>query len=76
MGGLRLAKSAITDNVYVGKLNKEGIFFQGNKTDVTNDFIGAVIARWNGYEETILAGDKKYVISVKEVNSHDNRTND
>jgi hypothetical protein len=67
MSGLRLAKSAITDSVYAGKLNKDGIFFQGNKTDVTNDFIGAVIARWNGYQETIVSGDKKYVISVKEV---------
>lgn len=64
---LRLAKSVLTDHVYVGKLDKEGIFFKGEKTDVTNDFLGAVIARWNGYEEIIVAGDKKYKIRVEEI---------
>lgn len=67
MSELRLFKSAITDNVYVGKISKDGKSFQGNKTDVTNDFLGAVIARWNGYEETIVAGSKEYVVSVREV---------
>ncbi|ARK32146.1 DUF7446 family protein [Halalkalibacter krulwichiae] len=69
MSKLRLAKSAISDSVYVGKLKSvNGMsVWSGDKTDVTNDFIGAVISRWNGYEETIVAGDKTYVVSVKEV---------
>jgi hypothetical protein len=68
MSELRLAKSALTDKIYAGKLSKDGIFFKSGKTDVTNDFLAAVIERWAGYEETIVAGDKTYVIRVKEVN--------
>lgn len=67
MEKIRLAKSVLTDKVYAGKLDKDGIFFQGEKTDVTNDFLGAVIVRWNGYEVTIVAGDKTYKIRVEEI---------
>ena len=64
---LRLAKGVITDNVYVGKLNKKGDSWL-NKVDITNDFITAVLERWSGYSEEIIRGDgKKFRISVKEI---------
>ncbi|WEG18664.1 hypothetical protein PQ478_09295 [Alkalihalophilus pseudofirmus] len=68
MNELRIAKSALTDNVYAGRLRKDGFTWKEGKVDVTNDFIAAVIARWNGYEETLVAGDKKYKVSVVELN--------
>lgn len=64
---IRLGFSPITEKVYAGKLNKDGSF-KSDKQDVTNDFIGTVINRWNGYEETITAGEKKYKIRVEEIN--------
>lgn len=64
---LRLAKGMITDQVYVGKLNKKGTEWL-NKVDITNDFITAVLERWSGYSEEIIRGDgKKFKISVKEI---------
>lgn len=64
---LKLAKSSVTDNVYIGKVNKDGVSWS-NKSDITNDFLKCVIDRWNGYVETIRVSDgKTYEISVKEV---------
>jgi hypothetical protein len=64
---IRLGKSALTDNIYAGKLDKAGIGFT-QKVDVTGDFIGAAIARWNGFKETLTCSDgKKYEISIKEL---------
>jgi hypothetical protein len=67
MSDLRLAISPITDKVYAGKIKKDGTFYQSNKTDVTNDFIGVVIARWNGYREVITDGSKQYEVIVREL---------
>jgi hypothetical protein len=67
MKGFRLAKSSITDNVYIGKVKANGIEWQGEKTDVTNDFIKAVIERWNGYSERISDGKKTYEVTVREI---------
>ena len=64
---IRIGKSALSDTVYAGRLKKNGFEWKGEKWDVTNDFLGAVIARWNGYEETLTAGDKKYKIRVEEI---------
>lgn len=64
---IRLAKGALSDNIYAGKLDKEGIGFT-QKHDVTSDFIGAVIARWGGFRETLTCSDgKTYEITVKEI---------
>lgn len=69
MSEMRLGLSPITDEVYVGKINKDGVFYQGEKHNVTNDFIHAVIERWNGYEEIIeeKTKGKQYRIRVEEV---------
>jgi len=65
---LRLGHSPITDRIYVGKLNKEGDQWTGQKKDVTNDFIDCVIGRWNGYVEKVKSSKGKiYEISVREI---------
>ena len=62
---LRLAKSALTDKVFIGELNKDGESW-AIKRDITNDFLGAVIDRWGGFQETIKTSDGKiYKITVK-----------
>lgn len=66
LNNIRIAKSAIDDTVYAGYINKDGITFK-QKKDVTSDFIAAVIARWNGYEEILTSSDgKQYRIRVQE----------
>lgn len=65
MKNLRLAKSAITDNVFAGYVNKDGATWN-RKKDVTNDFLKAVIDRWDGFEEDIITPTgKKYTVSVR-----------
>ena len=64
---IRIGKSALSDTIYAGKLDKKGIGFT-QKHDITSDFIGAVIARWGGFKETLTCSDgKKYEITVKEI---------
>lgn len=64
---IRIAKSALSDTIYAGRIKSNGFEWKGEKHDVTNDFLAAVITRWAGYEETITAGDKVYKIRVEEV---------
>ena len=61
---LRLEMSLVTDNIYVARENDS----LDNKQDVTADFLRLAVARWNGYEEVIEAGDRKYKIRCEEVN--------
>jgi hypothetical protein len=64
---IRIAKGSISDRVYAGYLNKDKQTWR-QKVDVTNDFLAAVIERWNGYEEIITSSDgKKYKMSVREI---------
>lgn len=66
---LRLAKSPITDNVYVGVLDaSKGQPKWKHKKDVTSDFISAVLERWNGFREEISDSEgNTYEIQVKKV---------
>jgi len=65
---LRLAKSVLSDNVYVGIRNKVGDAWL-QKKDITNDFLCAVIERWGGYAETITVSDGTvYQITVRKIN--------
>ncbi|MFW6026185.1 MAG: DUF7446 family protein [Candidatus Woesearchaeota archaeon] len=66
---IRLAKSALTDNIYIGKIKDNNYEWKGEKKDVTNDFIKAVIDRFEGYREVIESqnNDKYYMIEVKEI---------
>ncbi len=64
---IRIAKSALTDNIYAGYINKDGISWK-EKVNVTNDFLKAVIERWEGNYQTITTPDGiKYKISVKKL---------
>ena len=63
---VRLSMSALTDTVYVGTIAKDGMSFT-NKTDVTNDFIKAVIDWSGGGKRTVTNGVDKWIVSVKKV---------
>ncbi len=64
---IRICKSAIDDTVYAGYIAKDGLGWK-QKKDVTNDFLGAVIDRWNGFEEVITSSDgKQYKTTVQEI---------
>ncbi len=64
---IHLAKSALTDQIYVGILDKDGLSWK-DKKEVTNEFIAVAIQRWGGFEETITGSSGKvYRISIKEI---------
>lgn len=46
----RIACSPLTGNIHLGRVNKQGTAFTGEKRDVTSDVLGAVIekARFHG----------------------------
>lgn len=70
LDNIRLAHSPLSDKVYVGVLaasNGKKQPLWKHKLDVTNDFISAVIARWEDHTETIGSGDSKWEISVKKI---------
>lgn len=60
-----LGHSPITDSVFAGTLVKPGLW--KNKKDVTNEFIGCVISRWEGHKEIISSGNSTWEISVKKI---------
>lgn len=63
---VRLVISPLTGHAIIGvPSKKEGLF--KDKWDITNDFLHAVVSRWNGFKETLVAGDKVYQIHVKEL---------
>ncbi len=66
---IRIAKSALTDNVYAGFLDKDQISWL-EKVDITNDFLKAVIERWAGFGQILNSSyGKSYYITVKEVDN-------
>lgn len=70
LDNIRLGHSPLTDKVYAGIItsekNKKQILWK-SKQDVTNDFIYAVIGRWEGHTEKITSGDSEWEITVKKV---------
>lgn len=65
---LRLAVAALTKNVYVGRISKDGRTFMDGKQDVTSDFLKAVVDRFLGVSHTIRVSDgKEYTVFVQEV---------
>ena len=67
---IRSGHSPLTDRVFVGILvpskNEKQPLWK-HKNDVTNDFIAAVINRWEGHTETIQSGESKWEITVKKI---------
>ena len=59
---IRLEMSLVTDNIYAVRETDS----LDNKQDVTSDFLQLAVARWNGYEEVIESGDRKYKIRCEE----------
>lgn len=67
MSELRLAVAALTEKVYVGRLTKDGQSFRDGKQDITNDFLKAVIDRFEHGGEIISSSGEKWVIAVRKV---------
>jgi len=65
---LKMNISPLTDEIFVGIIDKKNPNMWKHKTNLTNNFLACVIERWNGYKEEITSGDgKKYEISIKEI---------
>lgn len=68
---IRVAKGGLSDNIYAGKLSKDGTKWL-EKKDVTNDFLGAVVARWAGKTQTITSSKgEKYVLTLAIVDTEE-----
>ncbi len=64
---LRLGISAMSDQCFAGILSKNDRMWL-HKVNVHNDFIHAVITKWNGQIETVTdANGTVYEISIKEI---------
>jgi len=64
---IRLSVSMLGDEVYVGKISKDGTRFTGEKKDITSDFIKAIIDKFKNSTAIIGAkGEQQYTIIVKE----------
>lgn len=66
LDNIKLAKSSLTDTVFIGTLSKDGKRWL-QKKDVTNMFLSAAIARWEGQQEVIKSGDTMWEITVKKI---------
>ena len=71
----RIATAAVTGRIYMGRVNKAGNSFVGQKTDVTSDVMKAVIDKAEyhgdgGFE--IVSGDQRWTVNVTK-EPHDNR---
>lgn len=71
MANLHVSVSPITNTIYAGSVLKDGMTWGSNKTDVTNEAIGAVARHIevNGEPITVnLNGTPKYKITVEVLN--------
>ena len=57
-----------TDNVYIGKLSKDGKSFVGEKKNVTDLFHKALIDMYGGYEVVIEWQGKRWKVTVEKIN--------
>lgn len=65
----RIATSPLTGRIYIGRVNKSGDCFVGEKPDVTSDVLRAVVekAEYHGGSFDIEAGDRRWVVTVEEI---------
>lgn len=56
-----------TDNVYIGKLSKDGKTFVGEKKNVTDLFHKALIDMYGGYEVVIESKGKRWKVKIEEI---------
>ena len=70
----RIACSPLSGRIHMGRVNKAGNAFVGEKTDVTSDVLRAVIekAQYHGGTFEIEGGGEKWSVTVtKEGQIHD-----
>lgn len=65
----RIASAALTGRIYMGRINKAGDAFAGQKTDVTSDVLKAIIdkAAFHGGTFDVECGVKKWTVTVVEM---------
>lgn len=67
---IRLGHSPLTDKVFAGIpaiAKKVGPSLWKHKIDITNDFIDAVIKRWENQTEKISLGENEWEVTVKKI---------
>lgn len=64
--GERIATSPLTGRIHIGRVNKQGTAFTGEKRDVTSDVLCAVIekAEFHGGSFEIEGGGQKWTVTV------------
>lgn len=62
----RIAVSPLTGRIHIGKVNKEGTSFVGEKRDVTSDVLRSVIekAEFHGGSFEIEGANQKWTVTV------------
>ena len=70
----RIATSPLTGRIYMGKVNRTGANFVGQKTDVTSDVLRSVIekADYHGGSFEIEGGGEKWTVIVTKEQPNDN----
>ena len=65
--GIRVAKSAMTDRIYAGRVCRDGMTWRAGKADVTSDVLKAVVDLITpGHTLTVSVGGKPaYEITVR-----------
>lgn len=65
---IRLSVSVMSEEVYIGKISKDGVRFTGQKKDITSDFIKAIIDKFKNSTAIVgVKGEQQYRITVEEV---------
>ena len=65
----RIATSPLTGRIHMGRVNKVGNAFVGEKADVTSDVLRAVIekAEFHGGSFDIEGADQRWIVTVSKV---------
>lgn len=65
---ITLGHSPLTDHIFAGIQNpREKNMVWKHKKNVTNEFIGCVISRWENQSEVIASGKNEWEITVKKI---------
>ena len=65
---LKMNISPLTDEIFVGIMDKKNPNQWKHKINLTNNFLSCVIQRWNGFKQEIVGSNgKKYEITLKEI---------
>lgn len=68
MSASRIAVSPLTGRIHIGRVNRSGTAFVGEKRDITSDFLRAVIekAEFHGGQFDIEGGERTWIVAVRE----------